>query len=178
MIVAAYDLVHISTGDLLREEAKRGTELGRKAKEFMDRGELVCFYISSSSTTTTTSSSSSSSFLFLRTSLRPPLCDDFPSQIPDELVISMVIKRLHEQDCMKKGWLLDGFPRTRRQALELQQNLIFADKFIMLDVPDQVVIERISGRRVDPVTLKTYHLKYNPPSKTAMHIHRIHLRSW
>lgn len=102
---------------------KAGTELGKKAKSFMDTGALV----------------------------------------PDDLIIGIVKDRLAAPDCQSKGWLLDGFPRTGAQAQALTQAGIHASKFILLNVPDEILVERCVGRRSDPVTGKIYHLKFNPP---------------
>lgn len=75
----------------------------------------------------------------------------------------MVVKRLQEEDCLKKGWLLDGFPRTGTQAEHLIKAKLVPDAVILLDVPDEEVIKRICGRRTDPVTGKVYHIDFNPP---------------
>eukprot|EP01027_Heterolobosea_sp_BB2_P009171 GEZU01013559.1.p1 GENE.GEZU01013559.1~~GEZU01013559.1.p1 ORF type:complete len:262 (-),score=60.14 GEZU01013559.1:1033-1818(-) len=123
MIVNQFHSVHISTGDLLREEVNKGSELGLKAKEYMDAGELV----------------------------------------PDEVMIDLVKRRISQSDAKENGWILDGFPRTKAQAQALQEAGIVPDLFIRLDVPDEVVIERISGRRIDPETNRVYHMVYNPP---------------
>lgn len=123
-IVQAFNVVHISTGDLLRDHVKRGTDLGRRAKEFMDSGKLV----------------------------------------PDQLIVDLVRDRLSKEDCKERGWLLDGFPRTRKQALALSGMGVLPDKFIQLDVPDYLLVERVTGRRTDPVSGKIYHLKFSPPT--------------
>eukprot|EP00261_Vitis_vinifera_P037351 XP_019078594.1 PREDICTED: adenylate kinase 5, chloroplastic isoform X2 [Vitis vinifera] len=122
MIVQKFGLVHISTGDLLRSEVSSGSEIGNKAKEYMDTGRLV----------------------------------------PDEVVIMMVTARISQEDAKEKGWLLDGFPRTFAQAQSLEKLKIRPDVYIVLDVPDQILIDRCVGRRVDPVTGKIYHLKFFP----------------
>ncbi|XP_010928250.1 probable adenylate kinase 5, chloroplastic isoform X2 [Elaeis guineensis] len=123
MIVEKYGLVHISTGDLLRAEVSQGTEIGKKAKEYMDNGMLV----------------------------------------PDDIVTDMVISRLSQRDVKEKGWLLDGFPRSPSQAQSLERIGIRPDIYIVLDVPDEILIDRCVGRRLDPATGKIYHLKYFPP---------------
>lgn len=74
--------------------------------------------------------------------------------VPDEVMIGMVKKRLAEKDCQEKGWLLDGFPRTGAQAKALTEAGIVPDKVILLEVPDEVLIERVVGRRTDPQTGK------------------------
>ena len=83
--------------------------------------------------------------------------------VPDELMIGIIVDRLKEQDCVERGWLLDGFPRTRAQADALAAAGAKEDVFILLDVPDSLLVERVVGRRADPVTGKIYHLKYSPP---------------
>ncbi|KAG7021201.1 Adenylate kinase 5, chloroplastic, partial [Cucurbita argyrosperma subsp. argyrosperma] len=123
LIVQKFGLVHISTGDILRAEISAGTEIGNKAKEFMNSGQLV----------------------------------------PDEIVTAMVTTRLSGEDATEKGWLLDGFPRTLLQAESLQKLQIKPDIYVILDVPDEILIDRCVGRRLDPETGKIYHLKYFPP---------------
>jgi adenylate kinase len=71
---------------------------------------------------------------------------------------------LKQEDCQRKGWLLDGFPRTEAQARALCEAGIDADCFIFLNVPDDVLVERVIGRRTDPVTGKIYHMKFSPPN--------------
>ena len=71
--------------------------------------------------------------------------------------------RLEESDCQEKGWLLDGFPRTQAQAKALEDAGIEADCFIFLNVPDEVLVERVVGRRTDPETGKIYHMTFSPP---------------
>ena len=115
--------LHISTGDLLREAVKKETPLGKKAKEYMERGELV----------------------------------------PDDLIIALI-----EEVFPKNGnVILDGFPRTIKQAEALEEMLkkkgTKLDKVILFELSDEEVVERLSGRRVDPKTGKVYHVKYNPP---------------
>ncbi|KAL1325564.1 hypothetical protein HN51_035620 [Arachis hypogaea] len=123
LIVQKFGLVHISTGDLLRAEVVAGTEIGNKAKEFMNSGRLV----------------------------------------PDEIVTAMVAARLSREDAKQRGWLLDGYPRTFSQAESLEKMQIRPDLYIVLDVPDEILIDRCVGRRLDPVTGKIYHLKFFPP---------------
>eukprot|EP00026_Physarum_polycephalum_P005236 Phypoly_transcript_05267.p1 GENE.Phypoly_transcript_05267~~Phypoly_transcript_05267.p1 ORF type:complete len:492 (+),score=89.97 Phypoly_transcript_05267:71-1477(+) len=82
--------------------------------------------------------------------------------VPDELIIEMVLNKLNSSECKTKGWLLDGFPRTKAQALALQTAGIFADKVVLLEVPDNILVERVEGRRTDPVTGMIYHTKFNP----------------
>ena len=83
--------------------------------------------------------------------------------VPDTVVIGMVKERLQERDCVQRGWLLDGFPRTATQVLALKEQGIEPDKFVLLDVPDALLVERCVGRRSDPVTGKIYHMTSNPP---------------
>ncbi|XP_050365984.1 adenylate kinase 5, chloroplastic isoform X2 [Argentina anserina] len=123
LIVKKFGLVHISTGDLLRAEVSSGTEIGNKAKEFMNAGKLV----------------------------------------PDEIVTAMVTSRLSREDAKQNGWLLDGYPRSFSQAQSLQSLKIIPDVYIVLDVPDEILIDRCVGRRLDPVTKKIYHVKNFPP---------------
>ncbi|VAI42901.1 unnamed protein product [Triticum turgidum subsp. durum] len=123
MIVEKYGLVHISTGDLLRAEVSSGTDIGKKAKEYMDSGMLV----------------------------------------PDQVVTDMVVSRLSQPDVRERGWLLDGYPRSYAQAQSLESMKIRPDIFILLEVPDDNLIDRCVGRRLDPVTGKIYHVKNFPP---------------
>ncbi|XP_057968348.1 adenylate kinase 5, chloroplastic isoform X2 [Malania oleifera] len=123
MIVQKFGLVHVSTGDLLRAEVSSGTEIGNKAKEYMNTGRLV----------------------------------------PDEIVTAMVTARLSQQDAKEKGWLLDGYPRSFAQAESLEKTKIRPDLYIVLDVLDEILIDRCVGRRLDPITGKIYHLKNFPP---------------
>jgi len=83
--------------------------------------------------------------------------------VPDELITKVVCERLSQEDCQSKGWLLDGFPRTKVQAAALTQAGLDPDCVVLLDVPEQVVMERVTGRRTDALTGKPYHLTFNPP---------------
>lgn len=83
--------------------------------------------------------------------------------VPDDVIIGVVKDRLAEDDCVKNGWLLDGFPRTPAQAEALAKSGISADCFLFLNVPDSILIERVVGRRTDPVTGKIYHMTFSPP---------------
>ena len=123
LIVQRYDVVHISTGVLLRSEIEKQTAIGQQAKGFVDAGQLV----------------------------------------PDQVITSLVKNRLARDDVQRKGWILDGFPRTRSQALEMQICGIIPNVFLALDVEDEVVKLRISGRRTDPQNGAVYHTTYNPP---------------
>jgi len=83
--------------------------------------------------------------------------------VPDEVIIGVVKERLDQPDCKKDGWLLDGFPRTAAQADALAEAGISADCFIFLNVSDSILVERVVGRRTDPVTGKIYHMTFSPP---------------
>lgn len=122
-IKAQYGFVHISTGDILRENVKAGTELGVKAKTFMNSGQLV----------------------------------------PSELIVDLVKDRLSQPDIQAQGCLLDGFPRAPDQAKALVDAGIVVDKVVVINVPDDVLVERGCGRRLDPETNEIYHLKFKPP---------------
>ncbi|KAI3990916.1 hypothetical protein MKX01_026100 [Papaver californicum] len=123
LITKKYGLVHIAAGDLLRAEVAAGSENGKRAKECMEKGQLV----------------------------------------PDKIVVMMVKERLFRPDSQENGWLLDGYPRSSSQAMALEDFGIRPDLFILLDVPEEILVERVVGRRLDPVTGKIYHLKYAPP---------------
>jgi len=92
------------------------------------------------------------------------------------LLAGQVKDRLAEEDCQTKGWLLDGFPRTQAQAQALEDAGIQADCFIFLNVPDEVLVERVVGRRTDPVTGKIYHMTFSPPEDEDV-IKRLEQRS-
>eukprot|EP00435_Cladocopium_sp_Y103_P006401 s5384_g2.t1 len=115
-----YGFVHISTGDILRENVKKGTELGKKAKGFMDSGALV----------------------------------------PSELIVDLVKDRLMQDDVKEKGCLLDGFPRAPDQAQAMVDAGLDVEKFLVIKVPDDTLVERGCGRRLDPETGEIYHLKF------------------
>ncbi len=86
--------------------------------------------------------------------------------VPDDLIIAMVIERIGKPDCAK-GFMLDGFPRTRPQAealdVELQKAGVALDVVLQIEVPDDLIVERITGRRLDPDTGDIYHMKFKPP---------------
>lgn len=111
----------ISTGNVLREALKNGTELGLKAKSFMDSGALV----------------------------------------PDQLVIDIIKERLSKDDC-QNGFILDGFPRTVPQAEALDEMGVQIDKVIDIEVADEKIMERLSGRRVCQDCGASYHVDYKP----------------
>lgn len=128
MIAAKYQIPHISTGDIFRANIKNGTELGKKAKEYMDQGLLV----------------------------------------PDELTVDLVIDRLSQDDC-QNGYILDGFPRTIPQAEALDAALAKRgekmDYAVNVDVPDENIVARMSGRRACTGCGATYHVVHNPSKK-------------
>jgi adenylate kinase len=125
-----YNVPHISTGDILRKNIADGTELGKKAKEYMDKGVLV----------------------------------------PDELVISLLEDRLNQNDCVERGFILDGYPRNVAQAAALDSYLknkgLTLDKVINLHVPDEEIVQRAINRRTceNPECKEIYNLRDNPPS--------------
>lgn len=82
--------------------------------------------------------------------------------VPDDLIIALVKERINQDDC-KQGFLLDGFPRTLPQAQALKEQGINLDQIIELEVPDEEIIQRLSGRRIHPASGRTYHVLYNPP---------------
>lgn len=130
-ITEKYNIPHISTGDMFRSAIKEGTELGKKAKSFMDQGALV----------------------------------------PDEVTIGIVKERLSKADCAN-GFLLDGFPRTIAQAEALQALLKDIDQaidyVIHVNVPEEKLVERLSGRRICPACGRAYHVIYNPPKNEGI----------
>lgn len=125
-IAGKYSIPHISTGDIFRANIKNGTELGKKAKEYMDQGLLV----------------------------------------PDELTCDLVMDRIQQDDC-KNGFVLDGFPRTIPQAEALDAALTKIgekmDYAIDVDVPDENIVNRMSGRRACLDCGATYHIVSLPP---------------
>ncbi len=113
----------ISTGNIIREALKSGTEMGLKAKEYIESGKLV----------------------------------------PDEVVIGIIQDRLAEADCAN-GFILDGFPRTIPQAEALDRMGIVIDRVIDIEVADDVIARRVSGRRVCPACGASYHVDYKKPA--------------
>eukprot|EP01026_Neomeris_dumetosa_P041465 TRINITY_DN3436_c0_g2_i1.p2 TRINITY_DN3436_c0_g2~~TRINITY_DN3436_c0_g2_i1.p2 ORF type:complete len:284 (+),score=39.14 TRINITY_DN3436_c0_g2_i1:125-976(+) len=83
--------------------------------------------------------------------------------VPNEVVVEMVVNRLAQDDVQQKGWLLDGYPRSESQAAAIEKEGIRPDVFLVIDVPDELLIERVVGRRSDPETGEIYHLKFKPP---------------
>jgi adenylate kinase len=88
--------------------------------------------------------------------------------VSDEIIIGVISDRLKEDDCKTNGWLLDGFPRTPAQAEALAAAGLEADCFLFLNVPDEVLVERVVGRRTDPETGKIYHMTFSPPEDEAV----------
>ena len=82
--------------------------------------------------------------------------------VSDDIIIGLVKDRLKEPDCAK-GYLFDGFPRTIPQADAMKEAGVAIDYVLEIDVPDEAIIERMSGRRVHPASGRTYHVKFNPP---------------
>lgn len=117
-----YNIPAISTGNIIRAALKDGTEMGLKAKSYMEAGQLV----------------------------------------PDEVVIGIIKDRLKEKDC-ENGFILDGFPRTIPQAKALQDMGIEIDKVINIEVPDEKITARMSGRRVCSKCANSYHMLYKKP---------------
>ena len=130
-IAAKYNIPHISTGDIFRANIKNGTELGKKAKEYIDQGMLV----------------------------------------PDELTCDLVMDRIAQDDCVG-GFVLDGFPRTIPQAEALTNALEkigqSMDYAIDVDVPDENIVNRMSGRRACLNCGATCHIVFNPTKKDGV----------
>ncbi|MGN0292185.1 MAG: adenylate kinase [Lachnospiraceae bacterium] len=126
-----YNIPHISTGDIFRANIKEGTELGKKAKEYMDQGLLV----------------------------------------PDELTCDLVMDRIQQDDC-KNGFVLDGFPRTIPQAEALTAALEkigeSMDYALDIEIADEKIVERMSGRRVCAKCGAPYHIVNIPPKKEGI----------
>jgi adenylate kinase len=122
-----FDIAHISTGDLLREQMKLGTELGKKVSEIMNAGGLVS----------------------------------------DDIVSAMLAERIKADDC-KKGYILDGYPRNVSQAEGLDAITGPLDKVICFNVDDEIIVDRMTGRRGCPKCGQMFHIKYNPPKKDGV----------
>lgn len=123
IICEKFSIPSISTGNIIREAVKNGTEMGIKAKSFMDSGELV----------------------------------------PDAVVIGIIKERLAQDDC-QNGFILDGFPRTIPQAEALDQMGVVIDRVVSIEVPDEKIAARMSGRRVCAKCGASYHLEYKQPA--------------
>jgi adenylate kinase len=87
--------------------------------------------------------------------------------VSDEIIIGLVNDRLRQPDC-SKGYLFDGFPRTLRQAQALRDAGVALDYVLEIDVPDEAIIERMSGRRTHAASGRTYHVKFNPPKVASV----------
>lgn len=126
LIAKRHGLARISSGDLLRDAVRRGTDLGVQAKSYMDAGELV----------------------------------------PDDVMLALVRQVIARAD---QGFILDGFPRTEAQAEALDDVLVEVgrplDHVIVLDVPDEVLVKRISGRQSCPRCDAVYNLHLEPPTE-------------
>ena len=122
VICKALNIPAISTGNIIREALAQGTEMGLKAKSFMDAGQLV----------------------------------------PDDVVIGIIKERLAKDDCAN-GFILDGFPRTIPQAEALDAMGVSIDRVIDIEVPDEKIAARMSGRRVCKDCGSSYHLEYKAP---------------
>ena len=127
VICNALNIPAISTGNIIREALRLGTEMGLKAKSFMDAGQLV----------------------------------------PDDVVIGIIKERLAKDDCAN-GFILDGFPRTIPQAEALDAMGIIIDKVIDIEVPDEKIAARMSGRRVCKDCGASYHLEYKTPESEGV----------
>ena len=131
LLVKEFGIPQISTGDILRDAVKRGTELGKLAKKYMDEGKLV----------------------------------------PDEVVIGIIKERL-SQDDTKKGFILDGFPRTVPQAEALDKLLEEMGRkltaVVLIDVPKEELLRRLTGRRTCSKCGRMYHIEFSPPKKEGV----------
>jgi adenylate kinase len=126
-----FRLPYISTGDMLRDNVREGTELGKDAQKYMDAGELV----------------------------------------PDDVIVAMAAERLGADDA-KDGFILDGFPRTLEQGEALDEQLSDSGRRVtaalLIDVPDEEVVRRISGRRVCIKSGHNYHVDFDPPKNDGV----------
>ena len=126
-IVEKYSIPAISTGNTIRAALKEGTEMGLKAKSYMEAGQLV----------------------------------------PDDVVIGIIKDRLAQSDC-ENGFILDGFPRTIPQAQALEDMGVAIDKVLDIEVPDEKITARMSGRRVCSKCANSYHLLYKKPKQEGV----------
>ncbi len=125
-LIEKYGIVHVSTGDMLRESVKNGTEVGKKAHGYMERGELV----------------------------------------PDEVIHDIILERFAQKD-MENGILMDGYPRTLAQAEDLDSILASLGKkvdcVLNLELDEEILIGRVTGRRTCPNCKAIYHIQNMPP---------------
>jgi adenylate kinase len=130
-LVQDLDLPYYATGDILRAAVTEGTELGREAKSYMDKGELV----------------------------------------PDELIGQVIMERLDSEEAAD-GFLLDGFPRTENQARILDEALASRGRALtaalLIDVPDEEVLRRLTGRRICTANQHVYHVEFEPPKQEGV----------
>lgn len=119
-IVKEFQLTHLSSGDLLRANIRKGTQVGLKVKDLVAKGQYVS----------------------------------------DDLITKMVIPELAQ---IKTGWLLDGFPRTLNQSKALDKHSLTVDRVISLNVPFEVIINRLKHRWIHPASGRVYNLEFNPP---------------
>ncbi|MDQ4130900.1 MAG: adenylate kinase [Actinomycetota bacterium] len=130
-LVADFALPYFATGDILRAAVQEGSELGRQAKEYMDRGELV----------------------------------------PDDVICAVIMERVDSEEA-GDGFLLDGFPRTTEQAESLEQALDARARSLtaalLIEVPDDEVIRRLSGRRICVKNQHVYHVEFDPPKNEGV----------
>lgn len=94
---------------------------------------------------------------------------DAGNLVPNEVVVEMVKNKLAEPEAVNRGWLLDGYPRSGEQAEAIEAEGIRPDVFLLINVADEALVERVVGRRSDPETGEIYHLKFKPPSPQIMH---------
>ena len=121
-----YNIPHISTGDIFREEIAKGSELGLRVKPYVERGVLV----------------------------------------PDEIVVEVVKKILQSPLC-SRGFILDGYPRTTRQAEELDK-IVSVDVVFLFEAPLEVIVERVSGRLICPKCGAIYNISWRPPRRPGI----------
>ncbi len=126
-IADKYNIPTISTGNILRAAVKEGTDMGLKAKSYMDAGQLV----------------------------------------PDDVLIGIIKDRLKDKDC-ENGFILDGFPRTIPQAQALEDMGVDIDKVLNIEVEDEAITKRMSGRRVCSKCANSYHIEYKKPAKDGI----------
>ena len=130
-LVNDFDLPYYATGDILRNAVEQGTDLGKQAQEYMERGDLV----------------------------------------PDELVMGLVVERVDSEEA-EDGFILDGFPRNVEQANALDEELDSLGRsltaVLLVDVPDDEVVRRLSGRRVCKKAGHNYHVEFDPPKREGV----------